>query len=113
MDALDYANFSSRASHTESIRTESPHFTAAYHAEPITASSSFTVPDDFSNRANFTNAAADADSLNVEIDGCSEAIRVGGREQRSRDHRPSGRFAPWGVPRTRRVRLANSVDAPN
>jgi hypothetical protein len=64
MDALDCANFSSeRACHTESSPTDSTYFTATHHAEPITAASC-TVPDDFSNRANFTNAIADADSLN-------------------------------------------------
>ena len=65
MDARDCANFSlERACHTESSPTDSTYFTATHHAEPITAASSFTIPDDFSNRANFTNATADADSLN-------------------------------------------------
>jgi hypothetical protein len=65
MDALDCANFSSeRACHTESSPTDSTFFTATYHAEPITATFPFTVPDDFSNKANFTNATTDADFLN-------------------------------------------------
>jgi hypothetical protein len=65
MDALDCAkNFSSeRACRTESSPTDSTYFTATHHAEPITAAYPFTVPDDFSNKANFTNATADADSL--------------------------------------------------
>jgi hypothetical protein len=64
VDALDCANFSSeRAGRTESSPTDSTYFPATHHAEPITAAS-LTVPDDFSNKANFTNAAADADSLN-------------------------------------------------
>jgi hypothetical protein len=64
MDALDCANFSSeRACRTESSPTDSTYFTATHHAEPITAAS-FTVPDDFSNKAIFTNATADGDSLN-------------------------------------------------
>ena len=64
MDALDCANFSSeRAWRTESSPTDSTYFTA-HHAESITTASPFTVPDDFSNKANFTNAIADADSLN-------------------------------------------------
>ena len=86
MDALDCANFSSeRTCRTESSATNSTYFTATHHAEPITATFPFTVPDDFSNKANFTNATADADSLNlVEIDECSEATRVCGRERRRR-----------------------------
>ena len=65
MDALDCANFSSeRACHTESSSTDSTYFAAAHHAEPITAAFPFAIPDDFSDRANFTNAIADADSLN-------------------------------------------------
>ncbi|MFZ3375184.1 MAG: hypothetical protein WA183_06490, partial [Chthoniobacterales bacterium] len=65
MDALDCANFSSeRTCRTESSPTDSTHFTATHRAEPITAAYPFTVPDDFSNKANFTNATADADSLN-------------------------------------------------
>jgi len=65
MDALDCANFSSeRACHTESSPTDSTYFTATHHTESITAAYPFTVPDDFSNKANFTNATADADSLN-------------------------------------------------
>jgi hypothetical protein len=65
MDALGCANFSSeRACHTESSPTDSTYFTATHHAEPITARFPFTVPDDFSNKANFANATADADSLN-------------------------------------------------
>ena len=65
MDALDCANFSSeRAWRTESSPTDSTYFTATHHADPITAASSFAVPDDFSNKANLTNATADADSLN-------------------------------------------------
>ena len=65
MDALDCANFSSeRACHTQSSPTDSTYFTAPHHAEPITAAFPFTVPDDFSNKANFTNATTDADSLN-------------------------------------------------
>jgi hypothetical protein len=64
MDALDCANFSSeRACRTESRPTDSTYFAATHHAEPITAAP-FTFPDDFSNKANFTNATADADSLN-------------------------------------------------
>jgi hypothetical protein len=64
MDALDCANFSSeRAWRTESSPTDSTYFTATDHAEPITAAP-FTVPDDFSNKANLTNAITDADSLN-------------------------------------------------
>ena len=63
MDALDCArNFSSeRACHTESSPTDSTYFTATHHAKPITAAP-FTVPDDFSNKANFTNATADANA---------------------------------------------------
>jgi hypothetical protein len=65
MDALDCANFGSeRAWRTESSPTDPTHFTATHHAEPITTASAFTVPDDFSNKANFTNATTDADSLN-------------------------------------------------
>jgi hypothetical protein len=65
VDALDCANFSSEcACRAQSSPTDSTYFTAAHHAEPITATSPFTVPDDFSNKANFTNATADADSLN-------------------------------------------------
>ena len=65
MDALDCANFSSeRAFRTESSPTDSTYFTATHHAEPITATFPFTVPDDFSNKANLTNATTDADSLN-------------------------------------------------
>jgi hypothetical protein len=48
MDALDCANFSSeRACHTESSATDSTYFTTTHHAEPITATFPFTVPDDF------------------------------------------------------------------
>ncbi|MFZ3374961.1 MAG: hypothetical protein WA183_05360 [Chthoniobacterales bacterium] len=65
MDALDCANFSSeRAWRTESSPTDSTDFTATHHAEPITATFPFTLPDDFSNKANLTNATTDADSLN-------------------------------------------------
>jgi hypothetical protein len=65
MDALDCANFSSeRACGTEPSPTDSTYFTATNHAEPITATFPFTVPDDFSNKAKLTNATTDADSLN-------------------------------------------------
>ena len=65
MDALDCTNFSSeRACHTESSSTDSTYFAATHHAEPITAAFPFAIPDDFSDRANFTNAITDADSLN-------------------------------------------------
>jgi len=43
------------------IRPTSP---PPHHAEPITVAFPVTVPNDFSNKANFTNAIADADSLN-------------------------------------------------
>jgi hypothetical protein len=99
MDALDCANFSSeRAWRTESSPTDSTYFTATHHAEPITAASPFTVPDDFSNRANFTNAIADADCLNRGRDrrvfGGDSHLRA--RAAGVRDNRPSGRFASRG-----------------
>jgi hypothetical protein len=84
MDALDCANFGSeRACRTESSPTDSTQFTAAHHAEPITAASSFTVSYDFSNKANFSNATTDAGTLSaVAIGQCSQAIRVCEHEQR-------------------------------
>ena len=63
--SFDCTNFSSeRAWRTESSPTDSTYFTATDHSEPITATFPFTVPDDFSNKAKFTNATTDADSLN-------------------------------------------------
>jgi len=64
MHSIAPTSAQSAPAHTESSPTDSTYFTATHHAESITTASPFTVPDDFSNKANFTNATTDTDSLN-------------------------------------------------
>jgi hypothetical protein len=66
MDAFDCANLSSDEATTDSA-AGSTYSTATHNAKPVTITISLTLPDNFSTKANLTNAVSDASGIGLTI----------------------------------------------